>query len=400
MQKLHFFDSASTTQCIESASQILLEYTRENYGNPSSAHRYGTQAAKAISNARAFFASIFKVGPEQVIFTGSGTEANNLALLGPVFSALAQPRSQSGIKVLVSSVEHPSIRKPAESLRDLGVLVEFIPVSSEGQIIEEQMEKQITSSTSMVSIQQVNSILGTILPTERLARKAKSLSKKLLFHSDGIQAFGKLPMPDAQNSAIDLLSLSGHKVGGPKGVGALIILNKKLLASKAIRPLIWGGEHESGLRSGTQNAGLIAAFHVASEERIKNREHYFEKVKTLQIYFKQQLINSKLLEPSSTLWNSPESASPYIVSLSFPRLPSSPLAKLLEERHCLVSVGSACSSKKIEADPVLEAIGLPEKLRGSTLRISFSPEQVTQDIDILVEALSDSIQTLNSILKN
>jgi cysteine desulfurase len=405
-----FFDSASTTKCEEEVIQLIRQYADEDFGNPSSSHAFGQRAARVIREARHFFAKYFRVLPEQVIFTGSGTEANNLAIYGTALNAIR--RHTEPISVLYSAIEHPSVRKTAESLQDFGVNARSIPVDSMGQIVESHFEDLLTPQTLFASIHRVNNIVGAQLPVEELAKKAKAKAPHIIFHTDAVQAFGRVSVP-RHPSAVDLISISGHKIGGPKGVGALIVLNKKLLQnlpSKGIpqsilRPLLWGGDQEHGLRSGTQNAGLIAGFHRAAEitlaERDQNERH-FQGLRTL---FREKLQEKGLMRIDSTQshqegqveWNSPADAVPHIISLSVPGFPSGPLANLLEERHCLVSVGSACSSKKPEPEPILGAMGKQLNIQTSGIRISFSKYTRPQDIESLAIALHDSIRVIGQL---
>lgn len=416
MKNYLFFDNAATTRCCDSAARLLHRFATEDFGNPSSSHAYGQKASRAISEARQFFAQTFKVKPAQVIFTGGGTEADNLAVYGVALQAIVtanQKSSETGKpatrpRVLVSAIEHPAVRKTAESLSEMGIDAQLIPVTADAQIQMDVLEKLLTPETVLVSIQQVNNIVGSVLPVTEIARRCKELQPHVIFHTDSVQAFGKVDHPVA-GSAVDLVSISGHKVHGPKGVGALIVLNENLLKT-GIRPLIWGGEQEGGLRSGTQNAGLIAGFHAAAQETLEHKAKIEAHIKKLQSYFKELLLIRGLIHADSTKsllrWNSPSQAIPHIINLSLMQVapgksaaifPSGLLAQMLEERGCLVSTGSACSSKKKAPDAVLTAMGLPTEACSSALRISFSSAIQPQDVDTLVAALEESIKTLNSL---
>jgi cysteine desulfurase len=393
-KKYLFFDSASTTPCCAEAIELICRYAHEDFGNPSSSHAFGQQAARAIREARLFFASHFQVDAEQVIFTGSGSEADNLAVYGVAMQALAQKRER--IRVLSCATEHPAVRKTVESLSALGIDAHFIPVTADGQIEEQVLLELVDDHTALVSVQQLNNITGAILPVEQLARIVKSKAPNAVFHTDAVQAFGKIDLPKSA-SAVDLVSISAHKVEGPKGVGALIALNRKVLQEK-LRPLLWGGGQEAGYRSGTQNAGLIAGFHVAAKRAIEKQERFLAHCSLLRERLRGELKNLGLLE-GTVVWNSPKTASPNIVSLSVPNYPSGPLSKLLEERGFLVSTGSACSSQKMEPDPVLCAMGLPANVHSSALRISFSDQLTEEDVAQLVGALQESIELVNRLLR-
>ena len=401
MSKFLFFDNASTTQCCDEAVELVQKFAREEFGNPSSAHAMGQQAACAIKEARRFFAGVFNIEPNQIIFTGSGSEADNLAVYGVALDALAKRRHG---RVLASATEHAAVRKTVKSLTDLGLDSRLLGVDGQGQIDQPEFEKNLIPQTILVSIQQVNNISGAILPVEELARFAKSKVRHSVFHSDCVQAFGKIEPPKG-GSPVDLVSISAHKVKGPKGVGALIVLNKHLL-KEGMRPLIWGGDQESGFRSGTQSTGLIAGFHAAAKLTLEKREKSFEHARELQQAFRQELTERGLIDVkpgekrvnSTVRWNSPEKAVPHIVSFSVPGYPSPLIAKMLEDRSCIVSMGSACSSHKSEPDPVLCAMNLPPAIYNSALRVSFADCNSREDVHTLVAALEDSIQQMKKLL--
>lgn len=406
MKSYLFFDSASTTKCCEAAADLVRKFADEAFGNPSSSHAMGQQAARAIREARLSFARLFQINPDQVIFTGSGSESDNLAVLGVAMDAFA--RRQAGavgppIRVLASAIEHPAVRKAVQSLAAFGIDAKLIPVTREAQIDRDRFLELLTPETALVSIQALNNIVGSVLPVEELARLAKERVPGVIFHTDAVQAFGRIDVPTAP-SPVDLVSISGHKVEGPKGVGALLVLNRALLKS-GLRPLIWGGDQEGGFRSGTQNAGLIAGFHAAAEQALREREARTARVRALRERFRQRLLEKGLLglEPAAPgrfaiHWNSPADAVPNIVNLSVPGYPSGPLAKLLEERGCLVSTGSACSSLKMEPDAVLAAMGLNQNLLSSAIRVSFSTCVELPDVDQLADALDESIGLMDKLL--
>ena len=379
----------------------MSQFATEEYGNPSSSHHYGQQAAKAIKEARAYFADIYKVSPDQIIFTGSGSEADNLAIYGVAMDALIKQKANPGSpppRILTTAIEHAAVRKTVQSLAPFGIEVHFVPVDENAQVNRDRFLELLTPNTVLVSIQQVNNIVGSQLPVEDLAKLAKQKVPTLIFHTDAVQAFCKVKQPTA-SSEIDLVSVSAHKIQGPKGVGALIVLNKKLL-KQGIRPLIWGGEQEGGFRSGTQSPGLISGFHIAAKSCLEKIEATRNQISSLRDRFRTLLTEKSLLSgpKSKVRWNSPSDAVPHIVSLSVPGYPSGPLAKLLEERGCLVSTGSACSSHKMEPDPVLSSMGLPPEISQSAIRISFSSENTPQDVDTLAQAIDESIRLMTDLL--
>lgn len=397
MKNYLFFDTASTTKCCETAAEYLVKYSVEEYGNPSSIHSAGQSCAQIIREARAFFADVFKVEPEQVIFTGSGTEANNLAIYGTTFelqrAALQNSEDSETFQpqVLASPVEHAAVRNTVMSLMDYGVQVGFIPMGNAEKIEFEKLDPLLSPALHLVSIQSLNNIMGTRFDIPALAEHIKGKYPQVIFHTDAIQAFGKVPVIDSR-SKVDLISISAHKVSGPKGIGALIVLNKNLLKGK-MRPLIWGGDQEAGLRSGTQSPGLIAAFYKAAQLTLAGLQTNLQKAKTLRDLLEKKLTERSLIGAGRAplRWNSPSQASPYIINLSVPGYPAAAFAKLLEERGCLISVGSACSSSKSMADPVLAAMGFPKDAQTSAFRISLSATHTPEEIETLACALEDSV---------
>jgi len=400
MPALRFFDYASTTKCCDAAAELVHRYAVEDFGNPSSSHGPGLRANDAIQDARKWFAKTFNVSPAQVIFTGSGSESDNLAIYGVVLEALAK-RPAKPPRVLCSAIEHPAVRRTVQSLAELGADVHLIPVTADGQVNEAALLALVTPETALVSIHVVNNIVGSILPVENLARLVKTKAPRVVFHSDAVQAFGKVQVPQAP-SPVDLVSISAHKVSGPKGVGALIVLNSSLL-KQGFRPLIWGGEQEGGFRSGTQNAGLIAGFKAGAEKTLSEMKTFQTHSEKLSIQLKNRLITHGLLAKDGgrgatpVNWNSPEDAAPHIVNLCLSKHPATLLAQLLEKKGCIVSTGSACHSKKPEPDTVLSAMGLTPELCSSALRVSFSLETSESDVLVLADAVNDSIAELDKL---
>ena len=395
MNPYRFFDYASTSPCSEEALQTYLETSKEHFANPSSSHILGQKAARIIRDAREFFASQFQIEPAQVIFTGSGTEANNLALIGSTLPSLVEA-PQKKAQLLFSAIEHASVRNTALSLKDFGVKVHPIPVNSQGEILEDVFEKQLSEGVSVVSIQTVNQLIGAHVPVEKWAALTKKLSPCAIFHTDAIQAFGRVPVPQAPSSQVDLMSLSAHKIRGPKGMGALIVLNRDLLKHKKLRPLIWGGGQEKGMRSGSQNPALIASFHRAAQTALAEQNASHRHVLHLSETFKKLLTEKTIPELQ---WNSPHThAIPHILNLSFLGIPAAPLASVLEEKKCIISTGSACHSKKSDPDPVLAALGLSTETQNSAIRVSFSSQTQIKEVELLVEEIADSVTRLRLLL--
>ncbi|OFZ79139.1 MAG: hypothetical protein A2583_00405 [Bdellovibrionales bacterium RIFOXYD1_FULL_53_11] len=393
MDKYIFFDNASTTKCCPAALECVRRFACDEYANPSSSHKPGREAARAISKAREFFADHFNVEPKQVIFTASGSESDNLAIYGSALGDKSDARQT--ITVLTTTTEHPAVRKTAASLAKFGVNHITVPVSS-GSIDETALMQCCDVNKNLVcSIHQVNNITGALYDVETLAGKVKSRAKgRAVFHTDAVQAFGKIRSP-SWPSAVDMLSISSHKLHGPKGIGALIVLNSRIL-EQGLRPLVWGGGQEGGWRSGTQSPGLVAGFHAAALEAIQNMQ---SRTATFQKLREQLFFN---LEATGTLrhlrTNSPDTAVPYIINLSAPGIPAGPFARMIEEHGVIVATGSACESGKVSSDPVLDAMGLEPAISSSAIRISFSHLNTAGEIDRLSDAIKQSLETLSSSL--
>ena len=409
-QNRYFFDFASTTPPCSEAQNASKNFDEEYFGNPSSSHLLGAKAGEAIENARNFFADYFGVHPKNVIFTGSGTESDNLAVLGTAHALLARDCREGRLKqndyqaplFACSAVEHPAIRATTLSLKDFGWAPETLPVDVNGQIDEKKYHSFLHKNPSFISIMRVNNIIGTQFPIEDLAKKAKSICPNVIFHSDCVQAFGKVEVPK-KGSQVDLISISGHKIEGPKGVGALIVLNDDLLDQGLPRPIICGGSQENGYRSGTQNAGLIAGFHCAAKKFLEKKDEYIEKTAQLKKQFIEGLLENQLLhqkERAMLQINSPKDGVPYVINLASPFLPASRIAKSLEEKGFFVATGSACSSKNRSPDPVLIATGKTIAEASSSIRVSFCSTQNQDDILALCNALKETIQSYEKKLGN
>ncbi|MEK6706826.1 MAG: cysteine desulfurase family protein [Bdellovibrionota bacterium] len=401
MEDFIFFDSASTTRCYEEVAELLKQYACVDYGNPSSSHVLGQRAAKAIKEAREYFADIFNVEPRQIIFTSGGTESDNLAISGVALGAYVSDKDprQKPRRLIASAIEHPAVTKCVQSLTSFGFEACFAPVNGEGRVIEQELAKLLIPETVLVSIISVNNIMGAVLEVEKLARLVKEIQPEVVFHTDGVQAFGKIKMPVAPSS-VDLVSISAHKICGPKGVGALVVLNPKLLDNRNrlfIKPLIYGGEQEGGLRAGTQSAGLISGFHVATKKTLSASKDSSEHVRKLNERLKTLLTTGK--NGGRFHWNSPQSAVPQIISLAAPGVPAGPLARLLEELGFIVSTGSACQSSTPKPEATLVAMGLPSDVCSSSIRISLSMLNSLSEIDKIVSAVEEAYERLSRLQK-
>ncbi|MCC7441991.1 MAG: cysteine desulfurase [Bdellovibrionales bacterium] len=408
MPNYRFFDTASTTKCCESALKALLRFSSEEFAHPSSAHQMGRTAAQAIETARAVIARAFGVPADHVIFTGGGTESDNLAVYGVAGSHAARRLARAipleiPARFLCSDIEHPAVWSAVDSVTSFGFERRFINMLPDGQPDLTVYREQLAPHTAFVSFMSVNNVTGAVLPVEELCAMAKQSAPGCVTHSDCVQGFAKVPMPRA-GGPVDLVSISAHKIGGPKGIGALIALNPGVLDRSRFRPLMWGGGQEEGWRGGTQNAGMIAAFGTAVEETLANAEKSRRETAQLRERLRSRLVQKNLLDPDPSAaltrgtirWLSPSSAVPQVVSLSLPGIPSSITASRLEERGCLVATGSACSSGRSGPDRVLQALGFADELASSGIRVSLCCALGQKDVDHLVDALEASLRTSSS----
>ena len=371
---IHYLDNSATTQVSESAAQAALTLMRENYGNPSSLHKLGIRAEKVIEAARETIAEKLSVNSKNIYFTSGGTEANNTVLFGA-----AEALKRRGNRILVSAVEHSSVYESAKRLGETGYDVRYIPVDSSGIVDIDAFKALLTDKTILVSVMAVNNETGAIQPVERIAKLTHKLSPEALYHCDAVQAFCKMPLKP-KKWGVDLMSISAHKIHGVKGSGALYIRD-----GARIKPLLYGGEQQHKIRPGTESAPLIAAFGEAAAQAdiFANAEH----IKTLNAYATEKL---KAVEGVS--FNSPADALPYIINISVKGIRSETMLHHLEESGVYVSSSSACAKGK--RSYVLEAMGLPDDRIDSSLRISFSRYNTTEDIDALIEGLQSGIATL------
>lgn len=371
---IHYLDNSATTQVCEAAAQAALRLMRESYGNPSSLHGMGLEAEKEIEYARGVIADSLGVESKTVFFTSGGTEANNTAVFGA-----AQALKRRGDRVIVSAVEHSSVYESAKRLAELGFDVHYAPVGSDGIVDIDALKSLLTEKTVLVSVMAVNNETGSIQPTERIARLVHKLSPEALFHCDAVQAYCKMPLKPAKWE-VDLMTVSAHKIHGPKGCGALYIRE-----GARILPLIYGGEQQKKVRPGTEAAPLIAAFGAAADASDTIAD--IETVRALNAYARE-----KLSKTSGVSFNSPAGALPYIINISAQGIRSETMLHHLESYGVYVSSSSACAKGK--RSYVLQAMGLPDERIDSSIRISFSKYNTKEDIDALTEGLKNGLETL------
>ncbi len=377
-----YLDHNATTPIDERVLEVMLPWLREGFGNPSSVHSKGRQARAAMDQAREQVAQLVSAHPGQVIFTSSGTEANNAALKGVAL------RSSPG-RIAVSAVEHASVRASAEALKRLGWQIETAAVDSDGVCQPEHLDAVLSAETRIASVMWANNETGTIQPVRELANHCRE--RGVLFHTDAVQAAGKLEVsfPD---SGAQLMSLSAHKLYGPKGVGALI-------ADKSVdmEPLLHGGGQERDRRGGTENLASIVGFGKAAElariELIERRRHVEEQRR----YFEQQL---KQVLPEVVIFAEGAERLGNTVLLAIPGLEGQTLIMSLDKIGIEVSSGSACGSEHSEPSPVLKAMGVAREIALGAVRISLGKDNSMQDIERLIAALESQVRQLRSMAAN
>ncbi len=369
-----YFDNGATTRVFPEVREIMSEVMDIEYGNPSSMHSKGFHAEQYINRSREIIAKSLRVDPKEIFFTSGGTEANNLALIG---TALAGRRTRKHI--ITSCIEHASVYNPLGFLEGEGFEVTYLPVDSRGIVDLTALKEALRPDTLLVSVMCVNNEIGAIEPVEEIGKLVKACDPGILFHTDCIQAYGKMQLFPRRWKA-DLLSVSGHKIHGPKGIGFLYVKN-----GVKIKPILWGGNQQKGLRSGTENVPGIAGLGKACQLIYENHEEKMKAMGALKAHFVGRAVG----ELENVRDNSGEA--PHIASISFPGVRSEVLLHALEERGIFVSAGSACSSNKPEVSGTLKGIGLTKEYYESTLRFSFSvyntPEEADQCIEVLKELL-------------
>lgn len=369
-----YFDNSATTKPCKTACDYMNAALCENWGNPSSLHGLGIEAEVVMNNAREFIAKTIFANVSEIIFTGSGTEANNTALL------TARKLKGRGNKIITSAIEHPSVLETLKVLEKEGFEVVRIGCNGDGVIDLCALESALDLKTVLVSIMLVNNEVGSIQPVTQAVKLTRKKAPNALFHCDAVQAFGKMQI-NVKTLGVDMLSASAHKIHGPKGIGFLYC--KK---GVQILPLVTGGGQENGRRSGTESVPLIAGFHGAAYE-LSDTKKALAKVSELNGYARQRLSKCNFIKI-----NSPENAFPYILNVSVLHYRSETVLHFLESKGIFVSSGSACA--KGEASHVLKALGLTPLESDSALRISFSKENTKEEIDLLIAALEEAVTKL------
>ena len=375
-----YFDNSASTRVLDSVKDIVVKTMTEDYANAAAKHRKGMEAEQYIREARKIIAGTLKAAEKGILFTSGGSESNNMALIG---TALANQRA--GRHIISTAVEHPSVYNPLTYLEELGFEITFLPVDHNGHISLQQLEESIRPDTILVSVMYVNNEVGAVEPIEEISRIIKAKNPSVIFHVDAIQAYGKYVIRP-KKQGIDLLSVSGHKIHGPKGVGFLYIRS-----GVKIKPLIYGGGQQNNLRSGTENVPGAAGLGVAAKEMYTNHEEKIRRLTELKDY-----MTDRLGEIEGTSINSKKGAesAPQIVSVSFEGVRSEVLLHALEDKGIYVSSGSACSSHHPGISGTLKGIGVAQKYLDATIRISFGIFNTKEEIDYCIDTLKELLPVL------
>ncbi len=380
-----YLDYAATTPLVPEVLEAVIDCLKNDFGNPSSMHSLGIRAEKRIREAAIQAANLLGALPEEIFFTSGGTEANNLAVLGTAYD-----KKRRGMHCITSSIEHPSVIQAFSHLESQGYDVTYLPVDAKGAISLDDLKSALNDDTILVSIMHVNNEIGSIQAIQEIGTLIKSKKVKPVFHVDAIQSFGKLPIrPELWG--IDLLSLSGHKIHAPKGIGALYI--KK---GVCLQPILFGGNQQGGLRSGTENITGIVGLGKAAQwiaERYKSEPDYLPKLKDKLVRGIQQAF------PNAHINGSLKNSAPHILNVAFPGLRGEILLHGLEEEGVYISTGSACSSRNRKHSHVLSGLGLNDQLLEGSIRISLSYLTTEEEIDAFLPILIRTVERLERYIR-
>lgn len=380
-----YFDNSATTRVTESVKNIVVKTMTEDFGNPSSMHMVGVKAERYVKEAKQIIANILKVDEGEIFFTSGGTESNNMAVIGA-----ADANKRKGNKIITTKIEHPSVLNTMKYLEKQGYQVVYLPVDRYGIVDMETLKEEMTEDTILVSVMYVNNEVGAVEPIAEIGKYIKSIQPDVIFHVDAIQAFGKMEIrPKKEN--IDLLTVSGHKIHGPKGSGFIYI--KK---NTKLNPIIFGGGQQNGFRSGTENVSGIAGIGQAAKDAHDNLEKNVKILTDLKDY-----LIDKLQGLEDVVINSKKGTegAPHIVSVSFGGVRSEVLLHALEDKGIYVSAGSACSSNKPAVSETLKAMKIDKDLLGSTIRFSFCELNTVEEIDFAVEEIKKMLPVLRKYVR-
>lgn len=364
-----YLDNSATTRVFPQVAELMTKIMCEDYGNPSSLHKKGVEAEQYLRDARETLARIMKVSEKEILFTSGGTESDNMALRGCV-----RANSRRGNHIITTQVEHPAILNTAAYLESEGYRVTYLPVDESGRIRLEDLHRAMTPETILVSIMHTNNEVGARQPIEEAGSLIKQMNPQTLFHVDAVQGFGKAKIYP-KKLHVDLMSVSSHKIHGPKGVGFLYIGDKV-----KIQPILFGGGQQQNLRSGTDNVPGIAGMAKAAQMMYENLDEDIARLYRLKKLFIEEMSKIDGTWVNGLVNGGIEGTAPHIVSVSIEGVRSEVLLHALEDKGIFVSAGSACSAHKPQPSATLKAMGLNKELLGSTLRFSFSVFTTEEEI--------------------
>ena len=376
-----YLDNSATTMVRPEVAKLMYEIMTKDYGNPSSMHIKGVQAERYLREAKEIFAGILKVSEKEIFFTSGGTEGDNMAIIG---AALAGRRR--GKHIITTVIEHPAVLESCAFLEKNGFEVTYLPVNAAGQVEPDTLKAALRDDTVLVSVMYVNNEIGAIEPVSELGRIIKEYNKDILFHVDAVQAFGKFRIhPYKEN--IDMLTMSSHKIHGPKGVGAIFIKDKT-----KIQPIALGGGQQQGMRSGTENVPGIAGMAMAAKELYDKFDEDVNRLYELKEYFVREITG---IEGATVNGLTGRDSAPHVVSVSFDGITKSEvLLHALEDKGIYISSGSACSSNKPSLSSTLKAIGAKNDLLYATLRFSFSVFTTKEELEYTINAVKELLPVL------
>ncbi len=375
-----YLDNSATTVCEPEVVKKVVQMMSETYGNPSAMHNKGVEAENYIKEAKEIIAKTLKVQEKEIIFTSGGTESNNLAIMG-----CAAANHRMGKHLITTKIEHPSVGNVMKHMEEEGYEVTYLPVDENGIVKLQKLKEALRPDTMLVSVMYVNNEIGALQPIEEIGKMVKENNPATLFHVDAIQGYGKYRI-FPKKMGIDLLSVSGHKIHGPKGIGFLYCDSKV-----KIKPIIFGGGQQKDLRSGTENVPGIVGLGEAAKEIYTDFDKKIDHLYEIKDYFVEEILK---LEGTKINGLTGRDSAPHVVSVSFPGIRSEVLLHSLEEREVYASAGSACSSNKPAVSATLKAINVPKEHLDSTLRFSFSVHTTKEEIDYCMEVLKGLLPML------
>ncbi len=376
-----YFDNSATTKVDSEVVELMVKVMTEDYGNPSSAHMKGVEAERYLRTAREQIAAQLGCREKEIIFTSGGTESDNMAVFGGAWA-----NRRAGRHLITTAVEHAAVLRPMQFLEDNGWRVTYLPVDSQGRISLDDLQEALDEDTVLVSIMMVNNEMGAVQPVEEAARLVKAYNPAILFHVDAVQAFGKLPI-NLRQMPFDMLSVSGHKIHGPKGIGFLYVREKT-----KVLPIILGGGQQKGMRSGTDNVPGAAGLGLAAQKICDHMEE-----KRAYLISLREKLRSGLEQTDNVVIHSSqeEYAAPHILNVSFVGVRSEVILHALEDQGICISAGSACSTnKKLPVSPVMEQLKLPREQLESAVRFSFSTLNTPEEVDYCLAVLEKLLPML------